>query len=55
MILVIGDIVFTAPIVYSVLLYGIICLIQPWSQTFKAIGAMIGMGAYALIPFAIAG
>jgi len=48
-------IVITTEMVYGILIFGIFSLLQPWSLTLKTIGAMIGLGAYALFTFAIAG
>jgi hypothetical protein len=53
--MVVGGLIIPQIAIYAMLTYGIICLIQPWSLTFKSIGVMIGLGAYAMLPFAITG
>jgi len=45
----------TSGMVYGILTFGIFSLLQPWSRTLKVMGAMIGLGAYALLPLVIAG
>ena len=51
----IGGIAISIQMVYAILIFGTFSLIQPWSMTLKTIGVMIGIGAYALLPFSIAG
>lgn len=56
MIVLVGTgVVITVNMMYGILTFGIFATIQPWSPTLKCIGVFIGIGAYALLPFAVVG
>lgn len=51
----IAGLTITTHMVWEVIIFGVVSMLQPWSRSLKVGGVMIGMGAYATIPFVFVG